>query len=389
MVLFLSDGGILLSRPLWVDEVLAALIASRPSPAHVLGDLGSGADGGASLFHLGLWSVHAIVGSLGPALLRLIALTCVLVALLLVFVVLRRGFSRTAAAAGSLAIGANALVIEHSYEARFYGPWLLACALLSWLFARRQSRPSVRNAWALALAAIAVCTIHFYGIITLTLMAVAAVISGAPRWRERVPAVKPAAWGLLSLLIVVPLAFAQRRAYTVPSWLPDFSWQQLGTLLDELWLARLPLAAAFIILIGAAIRTRRTGPGRATLAFTRTAFGDTGIASLAALAAVPLALAALSLLGQPSMLSRYAIAAVLAWGPWIAIATTFLGRWGGRVAIAAIAAFWFVGYTRATAVRAGFAQSVSQHIASFDAARQARPDLPVAFASMHVMYATL
>jgi hypothetical protein len=388
-VLFLTDGGILLTRPFWVDEVIAALIASRPTPVSVLGDLGNGADGGASLFHVGLWTVRAVTGSLAPFLLRLLTLACVLAALLLIHAVLRRGFSPTAAAAGSLAVGANTLVIEHAYDARFYAPWLLACALLAWLFGRRQSQPSSRNAWALALTAIAVCTIHFYGIITLTLMAFGALAVGWPRWRERIPVVKPAAWGLLSLLVVVPLAFAQRRAYTVPSWLPDFAWPQLSSMLAELWLAKIPLTAAIIILVAGAMRMRRDATTGTSFAFIRAALSDSGVASLAALLLVPFALATLSLLGQPSMLSRYAIAAVLVWGPWVAIAVTLLGRWGGRLAIVVIAGFWFVAYTRATAVRSAFARSVGEQVASFDAARRAQPNLPVVFASMHVMYATL
>jgi len=388
IILFVSDAGILLSRPLWVDEVIAALIASRPSPVAVLGDLGSGADGGASLFHVGLWTVRAMTGSLAPPLLRLLALACVLMALVLTFAVLRRGFCWPAAAAGALAIGAHGLVIEHSYDARFYGPWLLGCALLAALFSRREVQPTRRNAIALAMAAVAVCTIHFYGIITLTLMTVAVLAAGAPRWRERIHIVRPAAWGLVSLVVVIPLALAQRRAYTVPSWLPDFRPSQLGALLSEFWLSRIPVAAACIIVIATLLRARHTtidGPET----FIRAALTRPGIAALSALALMPLALAALSLIGQPSMLSRYAIPAALVWAPWVAIAVTLLGRWAQRIALIVIVCFWFVGYTRAAMVTTAFAQSTAQHVAAFDEARRWQPNTPVAFVSMHVMYSVL
>ena len=389
IVLFLSDGGVLFSRALWVDEVIATLIASRPTPAAVLGDLGSGADGGASLFHLGLWTVRVVSGSLGPGLLRLLALACVLAALVLVYAVLRRGFTRAPSVAGALAIGTNPLVIEHSYEARFYGPWLAFCALIAWLLARRQDRPTRRNGIALGVAAYCLCTIHFYGIITLALLVAGAVLSGWPAWRERLRLVAPAAWGLVSLVVVVPLALAQRRAYTVPSWLPDFTWPQVSSLLAEFWLARVPLAAAFLIVVAMLIRGRSGEGAEAARSIVGRATTNAGIVALMLLALMPVALACLSLLGQPSMLSRYAIAAALVLGPWVAIAVAFIGRWPGRVVIALLAWFWFVGYTREEGVRGAFARSVAESGASFAAARQAAPDMPVLFASTHVMYPVL
>ena len=389
IVLFLSDGGILLARALWVDEVIASLIASRPTPVAVLGDLGNGADGGASLFHLGLWTVRVVSGSLAPTLLRLIALACVLTALVLVYAVLRRGFSRAPSVAGVLAIGTNPLVIEHSYEARFYGPWLACCALIAWLLARRQDRPTRRNAVALGVVAYCLSTIHFYGIITLALLVAGAMLSGWPAWRERLRLVAPAAWGSVSLVVVVPLALAQRRAYTVPSWLPDFTWPQVSSLLGEFWLARVPLAAAFLIVVAMLFRGRSAEGADAARSIVRRAATDAGIVAVMLLALMPLALACLSLLGQPSMLSRYAIAATLVLGPWVAIAVALIGKWPGRAVITLLAWFWFVGYTREEGVRGAFARSVAESQASFAAARQAAPDIPVVFASTHVMYPVL
>jgi len=387
-VLFLSDGFVLFSRPLWVDEVIAALIASRPSPVAVIGDLGAGADGGASLFHLSLWALRRLTGSLAPALLRSLMLASVLGTLVLVYAVLRREFTRGAASAGALAIGANGLVIEHSYDARFYGPWLLACATLAWLLSRRNRYPLRRNGIALGVVAFAMCTIHFYGIITLGLMTTGAIVAGGGEWRERARRMAPAAWGLLALLVVVPLAFAQRNAYSVPSWLPDFQWPQLTELLRQLWLARIPLAAAFIMVCFTAVNALRPAMG-IKLASLRRALEDPGIAALAALGILPLALTTLSLAGQPSMLARYAIPAVLVWGPWVAIAGTFLGRWLLAAAHVVIVAFWFIGYTRVTADKNAFAQSVAAHRSALQTVRAEHPAVPVAFASMHVMYATV
>jgi hypothetical protein len=388
LVLVLGDTGILLTRPLWVDEWLAVMVASRPSPASVIGDLGSGADGGASAFHLGLWLLRNVVGSLTPPVLRLVSLGCVLTALLLSYVILRRRFPVPASAAGALAAGANALLIEHSYEARFYGPWLLCCALCAWLLARRQGAGATRaSGIALGAAAFVLCTIHFYGIITLALLCAGAVAAHGRRWRapETLRLIAPAATGLAALAVVIPLAIAQRVAYTVPSWLPDFQWSQLAALLSDFWLATIPLFAALAIVIGIVVRSR-ADDGRAVSDAVRGVASDAGIAALASLALMPLALAFLSLMGQPSMLPRYAIAAALAWAPWVGLAALVAGRWITRAMLAILAWFWVVGYVKEARLKSDYALAVGQATAAFEQARRAGGALPIVFPSIHVMY---
>ena len=385
VVLVLADAFVLVTRPFWVDELIAVMIANRPSPAAVLGDLASGADGGASLLHLGLWLVRVVAGTLTPALVRLLSLVSVLGALVLVFVVLRRRFPAAAATAGTLAAGANALVIEHTYEGRFYGPWLLCCAALAWLFARRQRHATRAGAGAMALVALAMCTIHFYGVLTLGLMSASVAAIHGRDWRRGWSVIRPAALGLAALLVVAPLAIAQRVAYTVPSWLPDFRPAQLASLLSELWLGAIPLGAAALIVvmrIGRGVR-KRDDP---LPVHARSAAMDAGIVALASLALMPFVLAALSLAGQPSMLPRYAIAAGLVWAPWAAFAAAASGRWGARLAIPVLAWFWFVGYTREARMKHAFVQALAQASTAYRQGIEAGGDLPIVFTSMNVMY---
>ena len=147
-----------------------------------------------------------------------LSLLGVFVALVLVDSVLRRRFGREARR-GVLAAGRPS-VVAHSFEARFYGPWLLCSALVAWLLSLNQN-PARPRAYAIALAGAAVllCTVHFYGIISLGLMSAAVLASYGTRWREAVRTVLPTAAGLLSLVIVVPLR-RTTQAYTVPSGLP-------------------------------------------------------------------------------------------------------------------------------------------------------------------------
>lgn len=385
VVLVLADAAVLVTRPFWVDELIAVMIANRPSPAAVLGDLASGADGGASLLHVGLWLVRVVAGTLTPALVRLLSLAAVLGTLVLVFLVLRRRFPVAAAVAGTLAVGAHALVIEHSYEGRFYGPWLLACAALAWLLGGRQERETRGNAVALAAVAVAMCTIHFYGILTLGLMSAAVVAMHGTDWRRGWAIVRPAALGLAALVVVVPLAIAQRVAYSVPSWLPDFRPAQLASLLSEFWLATIPLAAAALIVL---MRVGRTAWSRHDPLSThaRSAAQDPAIVALAALGLLPLVLAALSIAGQPSMLSRYAIPAALVWAPWIALAAAASGRWGARLALIPLVWFWFVGYSREARMKDAFVQALAQVSGAYREALEKGDGLPIVFTSMNVMY---
>ncbi|MGH7677357.1 MAG: hypothetical protein ACRENU_02745, partial [Gemmatimonadaceae bacterium] len=312
-MILLSDGEILITRPLWVDEVWTLLVSSPASPVDVITALAQGADGGSGLVHLGAWALQKVVGFPSPALLRCISLVCVLATLCLVYATLRRRFSNDASIAGVLAVGSNYLVVTHAFEARFYGPWLFCCALAAFAIGRHQAAPSRGSRALLAVASVLLCLVHYYGMITLALMAAGVMASHGKRWREAVPLLEPAAAGLLALLAIVPMAIAVRSSLAVPTWVPDFQPRQLLALAHQFWIARVPLIAAVALVVGIAVS--RTGAGSRTLSsVAHHAASDAGIVALMSMALVPLAMAALSMLGQPSMLFRYNIATALAWG---------------------------------------------------------------------------
>jgi len=384
LLLFLADGSVLFSRPYWVDEWLTVLASSHASPLRVIGDLRAGVDGGSGLLHLVVWLLHFAAPSLPPVLLRALSFLTVFSALCLLYVVLRRRFSSDASAAGVFAVMANQLIVAHAFEARFYGPWLLTCVLFAWTLARRQEGAADRRSgiW-MAVAAVLMCTAHFYGIITLCVMGAAAALTFAPDWRRGLRFVAPAAAGFVATAAVVPLAMGQKRAYTVATWLSDFSWPQLAGLGREFWLARVAVLGAIALVTAAALtwQTDRARPVRTSL---ETAFRDPAIASLLALATVPIALAVVSLLGQPSMLARYAVTTALFWGPWVALALQQHRRW--VVGVARLFLLWvaFTSITKEVRDKRAFASSVAQARSAY---RQvAGSGVPVVFQSIHVMY---
>ena len=381
LVLWLADGSILITRPLWVDECFTVLVAGRSSPWAVISDLRHGVDGGAGLYHLVAWVLRVTTGALTPVVLRAASMVFTLAALCLVYAVLRRRFSRDASAAGVFAVGAHSMVVAMAFEGRFYALWLLCCALVAWFFG---AAPGRRRDVALAVCAVLLTTSHWYGVVTLSIMMGIVFLTYLPRWSVGIRSVAPAAAGLLAFVAVWPLARGQREVLTVSSWVPDFTFGQLRGLADGFWFARIPQVGAAALALAIVLRWRRD---RGVRALTGSGSPEPGAVALLSLATLPLALSAMSLVGQPSMLGRYALPAALAWAPWTAFAFALLGRWPSRVAAVAIAAFWLPAFVRETTAKREFAVGVAGEA---DALRQARAmHVPVVFTSTHTMYPLL
>jgi hypothetical protein len=382
-MLWLSDGFILLTRPLWVDEVWTVLISGQASPIDVLRGLASGADGGAGLVHLSTWALQKIVGPPSPTLLRTLSLLCVFGTLCLTYAVLRRRFGADASIAGALAAGSHWLVVTHTFEARFYGPWLLCCALVALSLSLRQATPSRRHKVFLGASAVLLCTVHFYGAVTLSLMVAAVVASHGRRWRDGIRVVAPSAAGLLAVLAITPLAIGLRNAFTVPSWAPDFEIRQLHAFVLQFWVATVPLAAAIGLAIGLALGWKSLVP-RSLTSIASDVARDAGIVALAGLFVMPLALTALTLVGQPAMIYRYAITTVLAWGPLVALAIELLGRWPARIAGLALLVFWFSAFVTVRFEKIVFAGDVEETEASVRLAQSL--GVPIVLQSVHAWY---
>ena len=382
-VIWLSDGQIVITRPLWVDEVWTVLVSRQQSPMHVVGALSAGADGGTGLVHLGVWALQKVVGFPSPTLLRVMSLGCVAVALCLVYAVLRRRFGRDASVAGMLAVGANALVVTHTFEARFYGPWLLCCAFFAWALGRHQAMPSRPRATVLAVAAALLSLVHFYGVITLALMVGGAVASHGRRWREGVRLVAPAATGVVAFLALVPLAVDMRNSLAVPTWVPDFELRQLRGVASQLWWSKVPLLFAAALVVGGIVGAVRRAP-RSVSTIAHSAALDAGILSLAALALVPIAMAVVSAFGQGSMLLRYNIATTLFWAPLVAVSMELCGRRAALVAGLVLVGFWYKAFVDVRFEKIVFGGDVQEVEAAVQLARAT--GAPIVFQSVHTWY---
>ena len=380
-VLFLSRGWVLFTRPLWVDEWFTVLVASHASPVDVIADLRHGADGGAGLFHLLVWGLRAVTGELSPVALRAMSLIFMLGALCFAYAVLRRRFSRDATVVGVLAVGSHSLVVAHAFEGRFYGLWLLCCAMYAWSLG-----VSRRRDLSVAIAAILLTSSHWYGIISLALMSGAAVVAHGRAWRQGIRLVIPSAAGAVTLLAIAPLARGQRAAVTVNSWIADFDIGQIRGLANLFWVAAVPFIAAIVLLVALYLRqSSHVRPEHGET--TRVILSEPGIVALASLGLMPLALAMVSAAGLPSMIGRYSLPAALAWAPLAALAAALLTRWSARTFAIVLIVFWLSSYAREAARQRAFDFGV-RHERDL-VASAVTSGLPIVFQSLHTMYPSL
>ena len=384
LLVLLSTGGVLFSRPLWADEIQTMMAASHASPLQVIADLLYPVDHGPPLLHLVVWGAGRI-GLDSPVMLRAMALGCVLAALVIVYAVLRHVFRQEASAAGALAVGAHSLVIAQAFEARYYGWWLLFCALFAWCLGDRKPGASRRRRDVrLGIVAVLLCLTHWYGVITLGLMSAGVLLSYGRRWREAMRELTPALAGIIAFIACVPLGVRQRASVSIPSWVPDLSTRQLAATADIFWTAMVPALAVVVLVVASTFGARRDGAytfGEIAGNTTR----EPSLMALAALALLPLALAVLSLMGQSSVFPRYAIPAALAWAPLVGLALETAGRWTTRAFVALLVALWIVNFVRLSQHYENFAVRTRQQEAEWRNAQ--RSGIPVVFQSMHTLYA--
>lgn len=360
----------LVTRPLWLDEVHTQIVAGRASPALVLADLRAGIDTAPGLLHLALWALGRVVELSAPVL-HLVPFVLVWLGLVFVYATLRRHFGIASSSAGVLAVGAHSLVIQMTFEARFYGPWLFLAAVFAWAVGLEASR---RRDVLVGLASVLLCTIHWFGIISLAILCAGVVAVRWREWRQALRTVMPAAAGLAALLACLPILLGQLAAVTAPSWIPAPDRRQLWDMARVFYVAVVPLAAAAILAVARFALPRRA-PRRV----------DAGVAALASLALMPVAMLIVSWVLQPSLLDRYATVAALAWAPLVAAAVATVPARLAWLALPALLAVGAVNYRRAIGGVERYAREFARGLEAYRAALD-QTTLPIVFQSRHVQF---
>jgi hypothetical protein len=297
----LTDSWWLFTRHFWLDEIYTNTLVTDPSAGHAFRALGSGVETHPPALYLLLRGYGALVHASDEIVLRSFALLAVVLGLVGIYGCLRYCFAAWASFAAVLALWCHPLVLDQAFNARFYGPWMAAAAWCAYLLVRQRSG---RFQWiaglALAMCAALVCTIHYFGIISLALIAAAEV--GARR-RARLP-LAGLSWmvaGPLALAACLPLLRGQGHALTETTWMAPVTWKGAVGLFRAFvldlpfgWLA---LAAWLSIALRKAAR--------------RDDYGSLDpLWGLTALVGLPVVMVVFSYLVQPAYDSRYCFPAV-------------------------------------------------------------------------------
>lgn len=336
LTIALSGARYIFGRDFWLDEIFAVLIASDKDPRHALDALTHGVDTNPPTLHI-LLRLWGSVAGFGEKPVRLFAFGMVWLALVGVYLLLRRSLPRLPAAVGAMAVWACPLVLEHSVEARFYAPWL---AFAAWFALALSLTRDSRRPWLaqplLLVTSILLCTIHYFGVFTFGLILAADLLLDSRPIVKRIVTRLPTLAGIAALVLCVPIFKGQRASISVPTW--DNEPATIQRILT-FWLALVPVWSIVIVLAMHVLTrgARRDVEGRhSTIAQVPASPRIADLGSLFAVVLLPVVIAAFTFVVQPALAERYGTVASLAIAPVAALLASTALRSHARFAIVAL-----------------------------------------------------
>ncbi len=333
-----GGGRYLLQRQLWMDEVHSWLLIQEPQPQRSLQALGAGIDYNPPTYVFLARQLQYLPGGITESALRGLSLSLMLLAIVGVFVVLYRRFSLLVCVAAVLMMASNVHLIHQAAEIRFYPLWCAACAwlcvVLDGQVIHRLWLLRLNNIVAILLAGI-IPTTHYFGILTLGLICVGAMlVPNITQGRRRTIGLV-ALTGGLCLVGCLPFLIGQRAAITRATWVSPATFDDSIGFLTAMFpvLPIIACGAAFVI----SSALSKVGERRADLTVAEHEATSDAVPTLneqakhlapsLLLALLPLVIVLLSWSVQPALVTRYAVPGVLGFG---AIFALLLSRCGPR-----------------------------------------------------------
>jgi len=331
----LNGGGRLLHRQLWMDEVHSWLVVSDPDTTHAMKALADGVDFNPPGWFL-MTRLLRVTSEPSELALRRLSLCWILTAFVGLYLLLIRRFSVVTCLVAVMLTAAQPLLIHQSTEIRFYGFW---CAEIVWLCLALQWSPESRaqqlvRLSVLAVLAFTVTITHYFGILSVALVAAPTVFRqfqsstrGWPNRETRLPSDRRVLLAILSggisgAMICTMFLIGQKHALTRPTWISPPTIHESGLFLIRM----LPVQAAAFALVALVISklirpipsaaTPESGDGsdsRSTL------FAFPELAPCLCLALMPALIVLVSWTFQPALMTRYAIVGLLATAPLTAL----------------------------------------------------------------------
>lgn len=313
---WLCGGSFLLTRRLWMDEIHSWLIVTDTNQAHAMQALADGAD-----FNPPTWFLVtrwlSTVAPMSEGFLRLLSLAWMMLSLGGLYFLLSRHFSARVCLTAILLAACHPLLIHHSTEIRFYGFW---CAAVTWLCCVLQWKPAtivgrrLQMVFAAALAAI-IATCHYFGILSLFIVAMPLVLTRTADWKGRRLAAVVLFSGCTFLGCCLPFLSGQKAALTRPTWVTSATLEDCLLFLWTLFPAWQVVVCVSGMLLSLAVSRRST----VTHLFQRLPAGAATLAPCLCLAMMPLVIFAVEWLVQPALVTRYAIVGILGFVPLFAV----------------------------------------------------------------------
>lgn len=217
--IWLVDGGLLFYRHFWLDEIYTHTLVTDPSPRHALAALAGGVETHPPASYALLRGFRALVGSADETTFRAFAFGCTVVGLAGVYALLRLAFGLLPSFAGVLAVWSHPVVVWQGFEARPYAPWFGVTPWFAYYLVRARDGVGLWLGLGIAVAAVLMCTAHYFGIISLGLIVAGELLA---RRREGLPlhrGLLAALAGPVALACCYPLLARQRASVSVPTWL--------------------------------------------------------------------------------------------------------------------------------------------------------------------------
>jgi hypothetical protein len=302
----------------WLDEVHTLIVVNDPDPAVFRAAMSNQCvDANFPVYNWLLRTLHITSAER----IREFSFASTAAALLGIYLLLRGIFSRVASAAGVLTVWTCPLVVYHSFQSRFYAPWLAA---VIWFAVARRWQATTRfkaiAAVAVAITSIFGCTLHVIGLPAIGLIVLAEFLVDSAPVKNRIISALPALAGAIAVAVFVPVMLAQRRSFTIPTWLTGNPIRLLYSTIGGI----LPAMGSAILITGFFIsawidRKQEKVPDTVFPSLAPTA-------GISALLLLPLLLFVVSLLLQPMLISRYVLVSAAAFAPAAALVAARMRR---------------------------------------------------------------
>ncbi len=331
----LSDPRILFGRFLWFDELQIKLITAQSGVWHSITMIAHSGDETPPIYYLvarASWWMAALMGGNAESGFRSLAFLAVWVALLLTYAVLRRSFAELPALIAILTLWSCRLIVMCAFFARPYAILLASTAAFCLAYGIEEEI----RAWsslAIALCAMLVCGVHYFGIIALAAIVLGDATIRRESWRTWSTRLIPAAAGPILWILFLPIFRAQIAGYDVRTFLSPLTARYAIRVILDLWHVPIRLVPILLVVWGFS----KLLAGEFGKSFT--ARGSTNlqpVAGMLGLVLVPLAILALSL-KENHFVDRYMVTALLGLVPIISFLASRLSKRIQVVVIALVA----------------------------------------------------